>query len=84
MKLRGKYSVPKMYSFFFGCTAFQLLYSFSKKYIYEDHRICTALENTVHFGTNIIVNEIKREGQCTKDVLLFSLVLQLLNDCTAF
>ena len=54
------------------------------KYIYEDHRICTALEKTVHFGTNTIVNEIKREGQCTKDVQLFSLVVQLFNGYTAF
>ena len=55
---------------FNGCTAFS-------KYIYEDHRICTALEKTLHFATNIIVNEIKREGQCSRDVQLFSLVVQL-------
>ena len=72
MKLRAKesvpkrYSVPKMYIFFSlvlqlfnGCTAFQ-------KYTYEDHRICTALENTVHFGTHTIVNEIKSQQQFTK------------------
>ena len=70
-------------AFSFGCTAFQWLYSFSK-YIYEDHRICTALEKTVHFGTNTIVNEIKSQIQCTKDVQLFSLVVQLFNGCTAF
>ena len=52
------------------CTAFE-------KYIYEDHRICTALEKILHFATNTIVNEIKSQGQCTKDVLLF-------NGCTAF
>ena len=62
---------------FNGCTAFQ-------KYIYEDHRICTALEKTVHFGTNTIVKEIKSQGQCTKDIQRFSLVVQLFNCCTAF
>ena len=48
MKLRAKYSVPKMYSFFFGCTAFRLCTAFWK-YIYEDHRICTALEKNSTF-----------------------------------
>ena len=42
------------------------------------------LEKTVHFGTNTIVNEIKCQGQCTKDVQLFSLIVQLFNGCTAF
>ena len=70
-------------AFFFGCTAFQLLYSFLQ-YTYEDYRICTALEKTVHFGTNTIVNKIKSQGQGTKDVQLFSLVVQLFNCCTAF
>ena len=42
------------------------------------------MEETVHFGTNTIVNEIKSQGQCTKDVQLFSLVVQLFNGCTAF
>ena len=42
------------------------------------------LEETVHFGTNAIVNEIKIQGQCTKDLQRFSLVVQLLNGCTAF
>ena len=62
---------------FNGCTAFQ-------KYIYKDHIICTALEKTVHFGTHTIVNEIKSQQQCTKDVKLFPLVVQLFNGCTAF
>ena len=66
----------KCTAFFFGCTAFQWLYSFLK-YRYEDNRICTALGKTVHFGANTIVNEIKSQGQCTKDVQLFSLVVQL-------
>ena len=90
MKLGAKDSVPKMYSFFLwlysflmvvqlfiGCTAFQ-------KYTYEDHRIYTALEKTVHFYTNTIVNEIRSQGQCTKDVQLFSLVVQVFIGCTAF
>ena len=62
---------------FNGSTAFQ-------KYIYEDHRICTALEKTVHFGTNTIVKEIKSQGQCTKDIQRFSLVVQLFSCSTAF
>ena len=62
---------------FNGCTALQ-------KYTYEDHRICTGFEKTVHFGANTIVNEIKSQGQCTKDVQLFSLVAQVFNGCTAF
>ena len=35
------------------------------------------LEKTVHFGTNTTVNEINSQGQCTKDVQLFTLVVQL-------
>ena len=83
MKLRAKDSVPKMYSFFLWLYSFLMVVELSKN-IYEDHRICTALEKTVHFGTNTIVNEIKSQGQCTKDVQLFSLVVQLFNGCTAF
>ena len=60
-----------------GCTAYL-------KYTYGDHRICTALEKTIHFAAKTIVNEIKSEGQCTKDLQLFCLVVQLLNGCTAF
>ena len=41
-------------------------------------------KKTLHFATNTIVNEIKSQGQCTKDVQLFSLVVQLFNGCTAF
>ena len=75
VKSQGQCS--KDVQFFNGCTAFQ-------KYTYEDHRICTALEKTVHFGTNTIVNEIKCKGQCTKDVQLFSFVVLLFNSCTGF
>ena len=76
--------MPKMYSFYLwlysilnGCTAFQ-------KYTYEDHRICTALEKTVHFSTNTIVNEIRSQGHCTKDVQLFSLVVQCFKWLSSF
>ena len=41
-------------------------------------------KKTVHFGTNTIVNEIKSQVQCTKDVQCFSLVAQLFSYCTAF
>ena len=60
-----------------GCTAFL-------KYTYGDHRICTALEKTVHFTAKTIVNEIKSEGQCAKDLQLFCFVVQLVNGHTAF
>ena len=69
--------------FFLDVQLFNNFTGFSK-YTYEDHRICTALEKTVHFGTNTIVNEIKSQIQCTKDVQLFSFVVQLFNGCTAF
>ena len=71
------------------CTAFSLVVLLFNcctafwKYIYEDHRICSALEKTVHFRTNIIANEINSQIQCTKDVQLFlwlysfSIVVQL-------
>ena len=62
---------------FNGCTAFQ-------KYTHEYHRICTALQKPVHFSANTNVNETKTEEQCSKDVQLFSLVVQLFNGCTAF
>ena len=39
---------------FNGCTAFL-------QYTYEDHRICTALEETVHFTAKTTVNEINSE-----------------------
>ena len=84
MKLRAKDSVPKMYSFFLWLYSFFMVVQLLKIYIYEDHRICTALEKTVHFGRNTIVNEIKSQGQCTKDVQLLSLVVQLFNSCTGF
>ena len=41
-------------------------------------------KETVHLRTNTIVNEFKSKGQCTEDVQLFSLVVQLFNGCTAF
>ena len=36
------------------------------------------------FCTNTIVDEIRSPGQCTKDVQLFSLVVQLFIGCTSF
>ena len=77
MILRRKDSVPKMYSFF------HLLYCFLNIYIRGPQNLYS-FGKPVHFGTNIIVNEIKSQGQCTKDVQLFSLVVQLFNSCTAF
>ena len=41
-------------------------------------------KKTVYFGRDTIVNETMRQGQCTKDVQLFSLAVQLFNGCTAF
>ena len=84
MKLRSKESVPKMYSFFFGCTAFLWLYSFFENIHMRTTEFVQVWKKTVHFGTNTIVNEIISQGQCTKDVQLFSLVVQLFNGCTAF
>ena len=49
---------------------------------YEDDRICSALKKTVHFGTDTFVNEIKNQGQCTKDIQLVNtkrkLILKIL------
>ena len=62
---------------FNGSTAFRNIHMRTTSFV-------QLLEKTVHFGTNTIVNEIKSQGQCTKDVQHFSLVVQLLNGCTAF
>ena len=49
-----------------------------------------SIGKNVHFGTNTIVNEIKSQRQCTKDVqhflslYSFSMIVQLFNDCAAF
>ena len=77
MKLGGKDIVRKMYSFFLS------LYSFLEIYIRGPQNLYS-FGKPVHFVTNTIVNEIKSQGQCTKDVQLFSLVVQLFNSCTAF
>ena len=71
-------------AFFFGCTAFYWLYSFLKIYIWGGPQNLYRFGKTVHFYTNTIVNEIKSQGQCTKDVQLFSLVVQLFIGFTAF
>ena len=41
-------------------------------------------KKNVHFGRNRIVNEIKSQVQCTKDVEVFYLDVQLFNSCTSF
>ena len=41
-------------------------------------------KETVYFGRDTILNETIRQGQCTKDVQLFSLAVQLFNGSTAF
>ena len=79
MKLRLKNSVPKMYTFL------SLVVQLFKKIGTRTTEFVQLLEKTVHFGTNtIFVNEIKNQGQCTEDVQLFSLVVQLFIGCTAF
>ena len=91
MKLLGKDSVPKMYSFFLRLYSFLLGVQLFKNIHMRTTENCTAFEKTVHFCTNIIVNEIRSQGQCTKNVQLFSLAVQLFslavqlfNGCTAF
>ena len=71
-------------AFFFGCTALQLLHSFSKSIYMRTTEFAQLWKKTVHFSTNTIVNEIKKKGQCTKDVQLLSLVAHLFNGCTSF
>ena len=72
-------------AFFFGCTAFLIVVQLLKKYIYmRTTEFVQLWKKTLHFATSTIVNEIESQGQCTKDVQLFSLVVQLFNGCTAF
>ena len=84
MKLRTKDSVPQMYSFFLWLYSLLMVVQLFKIIHMRTTEFVQLLEKTVHFGTNTIVNEIKSQGQCTKDVQLFPLVVQLLNGCTAF
>ena len=52
-----------------GCTAFKNIHM-------RTTEIVELWKKTVHFGTNTNVNEIKSQGQCTKDVQLFNLNVQ--------
>ena len=81
MKLRAKYSVPKMYSFLLWLYSFSVVVQLFKNTYMRTTEFAQLWKKTLHFATNTIVNEIKREGQCTKDVqLLFSFVVQLFKD----
>ena len=85
MKLRAKDSVPKIYNFVLWFYSFSMVHVQLFKSIHmRTTEFVQLLEETVHFGTNAIVNEIKSQGQCTKYLQHFSLVVQLLNGCTAF
>ena len=84
MKLRAKDSVPKMYSFFLWLYSFLIVVQLFKNILMRTTEFVQLWKKAVHFGTNTIVNEIKSQGQCSKDVQLFSLVVQLFNCCTAF
>ena len=84
MKLRAKDSVPKMYSFFLWLYSFLMVVQLFKNIYMRTTEFVQLWKKTVHFGTNRIVNEIKSQGQCTKDVQLFSLNVLLFNSCTGF
>ena len=77
MKLRAKDSVPKMYSVFLWLYNFSMVVQLFKNIYMRTTEFVQPWEKTVHFGTNTIVNEIKSQGQSTKDVQHISLVLQL-------
>ena len=62
---------------FNGCTLFLNIHMRTTQFV-------QLFEKMVHFGGNTIVSAIKSQGQCTKDVQLFSLVLQLFNGYRAF
>ena len=83
MKLRAKESVPEMYSFLFWLYSFLMVVQLFKN-IHMRTIEFVQVWKTVHFGTNTIVNEYKSQGQCTKDVQLFSLVVQLFNGLYSF
>ena len=84
MKLRAKDSVPRMYSFFLWLYSLLMVVQLFKSMHMRITEFVQLLEKTVHFGTNTIANEIKSQGQCTKDVQLFSLVVQLFYGCPGF
>ena len=83
MKLRAKDNVPKMYNFFLSLHSFSMIVQ-----LFND---CTAFKN-IHMRTTEFVQLWKKlyilvqtplslkfmsQGQCTKDVQLFPLVVQL-------
>ena len=84
MKLRSKDSVPKMYSFFLRLNSFLLVLQLFKNIRMRTTEFVQLWKKLYIFCTNIIVNEIRNQGQCTKDLQLFSLVVQLFIGCTAF
>ena len=84
MKLRAKDSVPKMYSVFLWLYSFLMVVQLFKNIYMRTTEFVQLWKKIVHFGTNTIVNEIKSQIQCTKDVQLFSLDVQLFNSCTGF
>ena len=75
MKLRAKYSVVQMYSFLIVLQLFENIYMRTTEFV-------QLWKKTVQFGTNTIVNEIKSQIQCSKDIQLF--YVQLFNSCTGF
>ena len=84
MKLGAKDNVPKMYSFFLWLYSFLLVVQLFKNIHMRTTEFVQLSEKLYIFCTNIIVNEIRSQGQCTKNVQLFSLAVQLFNGCTAF
>ena len=84
MKLKAKDSVPKMYSFFLWLHSFLMVVQLFENIHMRTTEFVQVWKKTVYFGRDTIVNEIIRQGQCTKDVQLFSLAVQLFNGCTAF
>ena len=88
MKLGAKDNVPKMYSFFLWLYSFSLVVQLFKNIHMRTTEFVQLWKKLYLFCPNIIVNEflneIRSQGQCTKNVQLFSLAVQLFNCCTAF
>ena len=84
LKLRANDSVPKMYSFFLWLYSFLRVVQLFENIHMRTTEFVQVWKTIVYFGRDTIVNEIIRKGQCTKDVQLFSLAVQLFNSCTAF
>ena len=84
LKLRANDSVPKMDSFFLWLYSFLMVVQLFENIHMRTTEFVQVWRKTVYFGRDTIVNEIIRQGQCTKDGQLFSLAVQLFNGCTAF